>query len=704
VVDSATHKGVKLRLSPTGKVVLFPANALISLQVEISDNGIDRWTEAQLPPSLESAIQPLATVFLSGTGALQKELSLEGAHAAAAIFQDVECALIDPVLRTVTGNFTSALQDFTLALQSTDFEESARHKTRATAEMSACEDGLRGFEAEQVRPIREAGERLVRLIEKFWEHHLERYAPKPSLLTSKIPPRVTIHKSGEFDLPVRVQLAGNYAPANRVQILLQESAELEYLGGAPSIEILNPGKIETIQCRAVMRSTRQVPHTTLRLRAQLQYELPTGGLRTSAMQLLEYEIVSEAEFAKIVNPYRAYAGGTAVADPNMFFGRTALINEILSELENGPIGQGFALYGQKRTGKTSLIEQIRLRCQKPPLLAVSISLGMLDRTNLTASFARAVLEQVRVGLLTPLNGQDYTRLSRLWPSDERIEQRPIESLMSALIAGRATLRKYPGWAGLRYVLLVDEFTYLFELLRNPEYGDDAQKDVREFLRQWKALLESRSFSSVVVGQDTMPYFMQRFPNEFSAMRALRLSYLDVEETKSLADEPIRQANGASRYTGYALENVYQYTCGHPYFTQVLCDRIVERANVRCQPEISEMAVDEAAESLVSGSSRLDPYRFDCLLTADNSGLVAMRDDDEVVEEQYDPSGDLPYSVLSRLALLAGQGGRSVPIDAIVERDVDRQVLEDLIVRDVVEDNGGLRIRILLFAEYLRQTA
>ncbi|MBM7331610.1 hypothetical protein JS562_53410, partial [Agrobacterium sp. S2] len=156
---------------------------------------------------------------------------------------------------------------------------------------------------------------------------------------------------------------------------------------------------------------------------------------------------------------------------------------------------------------------------------------------------------------------------RLWPDDDRIEARPTETLTAALIAGREVLKSVPGWAGLRYILLIDEFTYLFELLRAPDGDGSSPHQVREFLRQWKALLESRAFSSVVVGQDTMPYFMQQFPNEFSAMRAWRLSYLDPDETRSLADEPIRESNRRSRYTGYALESVFHYTAGHPYFTQ-----------------------------------------------------------------------------------------------------------------------------------------
>lgn len=423
------------------------------------------------------------------------------------------------------------------------------------------------------------------------------------------------------------------------------------------------------------------------------------------MQNLSFEIVPEEPFRRISNPYSPYAGGTTVADPKMFFGRAALLERILMEMREGPAGQGLALYGQKRTGKTSLVEQLRARADRKPVIVISISLGILDRDNLAASFARAVLEQARVSLLSELDGSSYAHVSRLWPSDERIENRPLESLTSALSAGRATLSKQPGWSGLRYVLLVDEFTYLFELIRSRSDADVAlHGDVREFLRQWKALLESRAFSTVVVGQDTMPYFMQMFPNEFSMMRPIRLSYLSENETKELADRPILKPDRTSRYSGFALENIFEYTAGHPYFTQVLCDRIVDLANEKARPEITEMDVDEAAESLMAGPDRLDPYRFDCLLTADNSGLVTLHDGESVFDEELDPGADAAYALLSRIAMLSGSSEKKVPRHELDLNGADAALLEDLKVRDVVEENGGLRIRVHLFSEYLRRTA
>ncbi|MBM7331552.1 hypothetical protein JS562_52985, partial [Agrobacterium sp. S2] len=144
--------------------------------------------------------------------------------------------------------------------------------------------------------------------------------------------------------------------------------------------------------------------------------------------------------------------------------------------------------------------------------------------------------------------------------------------------------------------------------------------------------------------------------------------------------------------------------GHPYFTQVLCDRIVRMANERRQSSISESLVHEAAESLMSGRNRLDPYRFDCLLSADNSGLVMLREDEANTTELLDPDADLPFQFLARLAALQGASAKKIRADDVVESDLDEQVLNDLIIRDVVESDGGLSIRVHLFSEYLRRNS
>jgi len=699
-VRSATHKMLTLAPTSGGRDLDLPATAI--KLIEILDQS--RLFFGTLPRRLESILQPLAELFIDSTGNLKTQVSdtsllqmISSTKAASNQFYDSE-------LKYSSAQLSGALSKLRDARSANTYSTSRPLIDEAEALLSDARKHVPPTYMHDLRPLEDAISGAEVIVKTYWRSFTAALNPKPRFVMGDKPTRVPVDSSAEAVIPFRINLEAHTAPVSHVTIVVEANSDIALLAEPEVLAELAAGRVETVRIPAVYTNSPQLSApTNVRFRAQLQYRIPGGEIRTSPMQTLQYELVPEEAFQAIRNPYKAYAGGTTVADPKMFFGRGPLLEQILDDLRDGPAGQGLAIYGQKRSGKTSLAEQIRARADRRPVIVLSISLGILDRDNLTSSFARAVLDKARLALLSQLEGTDYANVSRLWPSDERIEHRPLESLIGALTAGRATLARQAEWSGLRYVLLVDEFTYLFELIRDARASDQAmQGDVREFLRQWKALLETRAFTSVVVGQDTMPYFMTNFPNEFSSMRPIRLAYLSPSETRELADLPVRKKDGSSRYTGYGLETIYHYTSGHPFFTQVLCDRIIDQANLKRRSEISETDVEEAAESLMSGPNRLDPYRFDCLLTADNSGLVSASRDLAENLDYADPGADAAYAVLTRIADLAGSGDKRVDRSQVVETEMDERILEDLQVREVVDANGGLKIRVYLFAEYLRR--
>jgi len=72
--------------------------------------------------------------------------------------------------------------------------------------------------------------------------------------------------------------------------------------------------------------------------------------------------------------YAPYAEGGPVDNPGMFFGRSELIDAIASSLETGTGTKYIVLYGQKRAGKSSVLEHLKRRLAQGPLLPVSFSI------------------------------------------------------------------------------------------------------------------------------------------------------------------------------------------------------------------------------------------------------------------------------------------------------------------------------------------
>lgn len=698
-VVSVHPSHVVIHVIDRGRDVKFPRGSIISIEVETYALGKPQWTPGAIPPALDDLLRPFETLFLTGSGALPRAIAKDQLTAADELCDRVDSALIEHAKRDAVSKLRQAIAEYA-KLGDADFDRAQRARQSANEIVaSILEESGR-----DMAPVCRAADTLRRHVEQTWRENSSKFDPKPRFLSDKSAPRASVAGNGETELALRIRLESNGAPATSITLHFDESEEIAHLAEAPVIARMVAGETRTIRLPVVLNHSLASRSFSLRLRTQMTYLVPSGEKKTSPKQTLEFHVIPESQFEQVPNPYAAYAGGSKVADPQMFFGRAGMIADLVRQLREGPLGVGYAIYGQKRSGKSSLIEQVRLQCDSAPVIACSVSFGLLDRSNLTASFAKAVLDEMKFAILERVSPSSFANLSALWPSDDRIDQRPIGSFQSALIAGRKVLAKEPGWNGVRYVFLFDEFTYLFEVLRSSDYSAAAREDVREFMRQWKALLETRVFSSVIVGQDTMPQFMKSFPNEFSSMTPVRLAYLTDEETKNLADRPIADQGGRSRYTGYALESIYGYTSGHPFFTQVLCDRLVQTVNSSRRSQITDTDVDDAFESLVDGVNRIDPFRFDCLLTADNTGLVSMREDGEVVEEKHDPDADYPYSVLARLAALSGPSNKYVDVAEVVSHDDDMRVIEDLSVRQVIEGAESIRVKMPLFAEYLRRNS
>ena len=365
-----------------------------------------------------------------------------------------------------------------------------------------------------------------------------------------------------------------------------------------------------------------------------------------------------------------------------------------------PAGGASALYGQQRTGKSSVLEQVKVRLGEERAVVASLSMGILDRRSMTIDFIEEVLDQWRVQIDSLLPNELAGRLLTRWPQASEIDKSPLKSLRRARQAAIPILRS-GGLTAVPFIVIVDEFTYLYEIFRRRGVAASEQNELRDFMRQLKSLLESRIFSALLVGQDTMPTFLEAFPNEFSVMSTARLHYLSQGETQALADDPIRKPDGQSRYSGYALSTIAAYTDGHPFFTQILCDRVLTLVNARKRSEISESDVEEAVETLIDGQEMIEPHKFDCLVSADNTqALIA---DMAQGRKSWDSSS--AQEVLMRIALLSGSQNNPVPIDKLDLNMNQVAALKDLRMRGVLRETEiGVAIRVLLYADYFEEAS
>lgn len=386
----------------------------------------------------------------------------------------------------------------------------------------------------------------------------------------------------------------------------------------------------------------------------------------------------------IRNPFASYSGGIPIDDSDMFFGREELLTDFATQLKTGPLGQCFVLYGQKRSGKSSVLKQLRRRLPEP-VICIEVSLGEIDTKGADGSFIQLCIDGFREFLLNHWDDTHGRAQSVLesWPSDEKVAIEPMQSFRRALRTVREVyVRTGRGVAKVKPVILVDEFTYIHEYIRQGIMSDS-------FMRQWKALLQTSQFSAVVAGQDTMREFIAAYPNEFAVTHSRRLNYLSKAEAKALADQPIQTRENESRYKGTALDRVVEATGGSPFYTQIVCDHIVRRLNRENLQFVSRSVVDETIKSLVQGRNALDLNQFDPLIMAANDSAARF-------------SRDAYLEFFHYVALETMDGPRTRHV--LVRSEQDAAIFDELIQREVLVECDGrtFELGVDLFSEWLRQ--
>lgn len=368
----------------------------------------------------------------------------------------------------------------------------------------------------------------------------------------------------------------------------------------------------------------------------------------------------------IDNPYLYYSGGKSIEadDYTMFFGRQDLIERIVQQLSEPYKGSCFVLYGQKRSGKTSVVYKIAK--QLPPNTIYSyVSAGSFNERSQYA------LDAMCVELYADVKKQLETDYNLHMDFD----------ISDPMLTSRLKLNKIKEFLlehNLSWVIAVDEFTHI--------YANDPE-DTKKFMHAWKTFLEQKIFNAIIIGQDTMPQFKRAYSNDFCVKMDERLSLLSKENTFKMAEQPIL-LNGKSRFKGNALDKVYELTAGSPYFLQKLCSNIVEYMNERRSPYVTGADIDNIAETMVRGELRMQEEEFDGIISSGDK-LNAIFTEEEL----------LP--LLTRIATSSLQLGWC-PISELFDIEKYDAKIDDLVSRDTLEKNEQqVRIKAGLLSRWLR---
>jgi tetratricopeptide (TPR) repeat protein/AAA+ ATPase superfamily predicted ATPase len=550
-----------------------------------------------------------------------------------------------------------------------------------------CQDLLKEIEASPTKISVEEMNPIVQRIQVKTKAYLEQlYETSTPHLTLRLPVETyTPDSSHSIQAQVVINNRAGCSPAETIELVVQEYEE--------TFPVKLDGSLRGGEQR-ILRVPIQLNEDILSAQAfslpiYARYRTRSGEIQQTPVANFSIRLSSEDEFEEIENPYAPYAEGGIVGEPAMFFGRDELIANVTKVIEMSRAqSKCVVIYGQKRAGKSSILYHLKER------LKTNNDLLVLDIGNIGAILDEhsivPFLYQILWGILRKLKdaiedkeSEGKTHVEISFPTDLEFYKHPspLPLFRDVFERFRRATSKFPDWKGTRVVILIDEFSYIYGHIMNGLIPET-------FMKNWKALLQDNFFNAVLVGQDVMPKFKQRFPNEFGTTQDERVTYLRREDAIRLIDEPIR-IGGESRYRERAIERILELTAGSPFYIQILCNRLVEYMNRKHASLVTESDVEQVKQELIRGVNALGKDKFDNLINSGDTSQDAISDNDvlRVLISIAENSRTGPCS-RSNIAC-----DTSTPVE---------EILEDLIRRDVIERERGqyYSIRVGLFREWL----
>ncbi len=263
------------------------------------------------------------------------------------------------------------------------------------------------------------------------------------------------------------------------------------------------------------------------LRVRLEYHDREKQKKKSDPIRLRLSLRDEVPFTPIDNPYRT---GLPVREREMFVGRDQFVDELVREVTRRERTSAVVVYGQKRSGKTSILLHVGINI---PDWVVPVYFSMqtvLMEEDMVPGMFYLIADEIARKCRERGLGDEVGSLT--W---EQLTSPPGPSLQFRMYLDR--IRQLPD---VRLVLLIDEFTELSARI-------DEGKIDRSVMKYLKSLIEQGFFSCVLSGIDNMPQVLKRYSNELAVSDPRFVGYLKHDPAAQLIERPVLLPDGRSRF-------------------------------------------------------------------------------------------------------------------------------------------------------------
>jgi hypothetical protein len=288
-------------------------------------------------------------------------------------------------------------------------------------------------------------------------------------------------------------------------------------------------------------------------------------------------------FTPLTNPYIV---GNPIHHGSMFFGRTEDVAWINTHLQQ-PGNELILLTGQRRIGKTSLLRHVKRSKNELGLIPFFIDTqSLIPSVTDDQSFYVALLEELKAqfhdaipDLAEPTLPQTETAQESIWKLFKYLNNSRPKAIP---------------------VLLIDE-------LENFEHKFKSKTLTPDVLKFLAALLDStRTVSFIATGSDRLEKRKARYWSALLVKSVRRhLGVLSTRDALRMVTEPLA---GKVTYAADVPRSILRLSGCHPYYTQDICQRVVNEINRRQTYNIDQTVLNEVVtQALMNPPPTLDYF-------------------------------------------------------------------------------------------------
>jgi hypothetical protein len=263
-----------------------------------------------------------------------------------------------------------------------------------------------------------------------------------------------------------------------------------------------------------------------------------------------------------------------VAGKRLFVGRRAILDQLVRAIANPTMGSAI-VYGQKRVGKTSLAHELIRELQDIQQDVKSIYIEGGDYVDPTAE-----------GTLRRLGQTLCRRIRRISRSFERVPVPEFKDSLGPFVDFIEEILEID--PNTKFLLVLDEFDELpLDLYTRGPIGD-------AFFLTLRSLSGRARIGVILVGGEKIGPILDAQGEQLNKWVPLRIDHFDKEahwtEFKELIRGPV---SGQIDFADEAIEEIYRRVDGNPFFTNVICQGILQLCTGRRDAFVTKMEVEEA---------------------------------------------------------------------------------------------------------------